>query len=154
MNRLTHWITALAILVGSAVSLSGCGQATASNPTRVEPATVEPIGDTGVKRLTLTDKAVERLAVTTAFVTKQPTESRAPGALGVGLLMPYAALLYLPDGSTFTYTNPAGHSYVREPVTVDSISGDQAVLTAGPPVGTAVVTTGGAELWGLEFGIK
>jgi hypothetical protein len=68
--------------------------------------------------------------------------------------MPYAALLYLPDGTTITYTNPDGHSYVREQVTVESIRDDQAVLTAGPPAGTKVVTTGGAELWGAEFGIK
>ena len=108
---------------------------------------IEAIGDTGVKRLTLTDKAVERLAITTAPVTEDLTAS---GAATGKLLIPYSALLYLPDGTTIAYTNPEGHAYVREMVTVESIRGDQAVLTAGPPVGTAVVTAGAAELWGTS----
>jgi hypothetical protein len=37
---------------------------------------------------------------------------------------------------------------------VESIAGERVVLTAGPPVDTRVVTTGGAELWGTEFGVK
>jgi hypothetical protein len=69
-------------------------------------------------------------------------------------VIPYAALLYLPDGKTITYTNPDRHSYVRQDVTVESIRGEQAVLSAGPAAGTRVVTTGATELWGAEFGIK
>ena len=89
-----------------------------------------------------------------APVDSDPSDPCVLVAQTVRLLIPYSALLYLPDGTTFTYTNPEGHAYVRETVSVESISGDQAVLTAGPKVGTAVVTTGGAELWGTEFGIK
>jgi hypothetical protein len=39
-------------------------------------------------------------------------------------------------------------------VAVESVRGHEVVLNAGPPAGTAVVTTGGAELWGAEFGIR
>lgn len=144
MHRTARWVTALALVIGIGLPLAGCGQAPASSTKAKEPYTSEPVGDSGVKRLTLTDKAVERLALDTALVTQ----------VGDRLVIPYAALLYLPDGTTITYTNPDGHAYVREPVTVESIRDDQAVLTAGPPAGTRVVTTGGAELWGAEFGIK
>jgi hypothetical protein len=144
MYRTARWVTALALVIGIGLPLAGCGQAPASTTKAKEPYTSEPVGDSGVKRLTLTDKAVERLALDTALVTQ----------VGDRLVIPYAALLYLPDGTTITYTNPDGHAYVREQVTVESIRDDQAVLTAGPPAGTQVVTIGGAELWGAEFGIK
>ncbi|GEL19912.1 hypothetical protein [Pseudonocardia asaccharolytica] len=144
MHRTTRWIAAAAVVVGAALPIAACGQSEATTAKAPEPAKVEPIGDTGVKRITLTDKAVERLAIETFPVTEHDGR----------LVMPHAALLYLPDGTTFAYTNPEGHSYVRAPVTVESIRGEQAVLTSGPAAGTAVVTAGGAELWGAEFGIK
>jgi hypothetical protein len=144
MHRTARWVTAFALVIGAGLPVAGCGQPPASTTKAKEPYTSEPIGDSGVMRLTLDDKAVERLALDTATVVQ----------VGDRLVMPYAALLYLPDGTTITYTNPGGHSYVREQVTVESIRDDQAVLTAGPPAGTKVVTTGGAELWGAEFGIK
>ncbi|MFC5994851.1 hypothetical protein ACFQE5_11590 [Pseudonocardia hispaniensis] len=144
MHRTTRWIAAAAVVVGAALPLAACGQSGATTAKAPAPATIEPVGDTGVKRITLTDKAVERLAIETF-----------PVAVHDGrLVMPYAALLYLPDGTTFTYTNPEGNSYVRAPVTVENIRGDQAVLSSGPPTGTLVVTAGGTELWGAEFGIK
>lgn len=156
MHRTTRWIAALSIVAAAAVGLSACASPPSSTAKTVEPFKSEPVGNAGVKRLTLTDKAVERLAIGTAAVTENSTLQRAGAGPTetVRLLMPYSALLYMPDGSTFTYTNPAGHSYVREPVTVESIQGDQVVLTSGPAVGTKVVTVGGTELWGAEFGIK
>jgi len=38
-------------------------------------------------------------------------------------------------------------------VKVESIDGDVVVLKEGPPPGTAVVTAGGSELTGIEFGV-
>jgi hypothetical protein len=144
MNRIARRITVLAIAVGAALPMSACAAAPSSTAKPQEQAKVEAVGDTGLKKLTLTDKAVQRLGITTAPV----------GAAGAQLQMPYSALLYLPDGTTFAYTNPEGTSYVRAAVGVQAIQGDQVVLVSGPPAGTAVVTTGGAELWGAEFGIK
>jgi hypothetical protein len=66
------------------------------------------------------------------------------------LTIPYAAVLYDTTGKTWVYTTSASLVFVRSPVTVDHIEGDQAVLTAGPAVGTAVVTTGAEELFGSE----
>jgi hypothetical protein len=43
--------------------------------------------------------------------------------------------------------------FVRAPIEVTDIRGDQALLSSGPPVGAAVVTVGGSELYGTEFGV-
>lgn len=147
MHRTPRWVAALTVVVAAGLPLAACASVPSTTHKTVEPVLVEPIGDTGVKRLTLEDRAVERLGITTAPITAGPTGQNQ-------LLMPYAALLYLPDGTTFAYTNPDGHVYVREDVTVATIQDDQVVLTSGPAIGTQVVTTGGAELWGAEFGIK
>jgi hypothetical protein len=42
---------------------------------------------------------------------------------------------------------------VRAEVTVVEIADDKASLSAGPPPGTAVVTVGAAELFGVETGL-
>ena len=68
-------------------------------------------------------------------------------------VIPYAALLYDLYGKTFAYTNPEPLVFIRQPVTVDYIDGDVAVLMDGPSVGTAVVTVGVAELYGADTGI-
>ena len=152
MNRITRCIATVSVVMAVGLSFAGCAAAPApTTAVGVEPVKLEAVGDTGIKKLTLTDKAVERLGITTVAVGASAGD---PATGGNRLVIPYSALLYLPDGTTIAYTNPEGHSYVRETVVVESIQGDQAVLTTGPKVGTAVVTTGGAELWGAEFGIK
>jgi hypothetical protein len=40
--------------------------------------------------------------------------------------------------------------YMRQEITVDSIQGDQVLLSKGPEAGTAVVTLGATELFGSE----
>ena len=65
-------------------------------PAGVAAATKEEAGG-DLSRLTLTDKAVERLSLATAKVTKG-----AGGALEV----PYGALIYDATGKTWVYTNP------------------------------------------------
>lgn len=70
------------------------------------------------------------------------------------LVVPYSAVMYHFDGSTWTYTNPEPFVYVRESITIDHIDGDVAFLSEGPPAGTTVVTVGAAELYGVEFGVK
>ena len=64
------------------------------------------------------------------------------------MVIPYDAVLYAADGSTFTYTSPKPHVFVRAPISVRNIRGDRAVLSAGPPAGTPVVTVGSQELFG------
>jgi hypothetical protein len=68
-------------------------------------------------------------------------------------LIPYAAVVYDTHGDTWAYTSSEPRTFVRHRVVVDYIEGDRAVLSEGPPTGTAVVTVGGAELLGTEFGV-
>ena len=46
-----------------------------------------------------------------------------------------------------------GKRFVESQIDVDDIAGDTARLSAGPPAGTQVVTTGAAELYGAEIGV-
>jgi hypothetical protein len=61
--------------------------------------------------------------------------------------VPYAAVLYDAVGKTWVYTNPAPLLFIRQPIQIDAIRGDDVLLVDGPPVGTTVVTVGGAELY-------
>jgi hypothetical protein len=68
-------------------------------------------------------------------------------------VVPYASLLYDIKGDTWIYTSPRTLVFVRHPVQVNYIDNEWAVLTEGPPAGTAVVSVGVAELYGTEFKI-
>ena len=136
------WRSVLVLACAASIGLSGCAAVKpATVPTGEAPASMEKVGD--LNRLTLTDKAVERLGLTTEKVTK-----------GSALELPYGALIYDGAGKTWVYTNPEPKTYIRAAVTVDKIIGDKVQLRSGPPAGTDVVTTGAAELFGAEFGTK
>lgn len=138
-----RWAAGLLAVVG--VVLPSCAKAEPSATTKTEPYTLEPIEGGVANRLVLEAKAAERLGLETATVDALPEAA--------GTSIPYAALLYDPDGTTSVYTNPDRLVYVRRAITVEYIQGDRVVLREGPPKGTPVVTTGGAELTGIEFGV-
>lgn len=147
MNRTPARVAALfAAMLLAAMLLAACSQPQASNsPT--SPVTIEEIEGSDAARLTLTERAVERLGIQTA---KVESSTVAPATLAI----PYAAVIYDPDGSAWAYTNPTSHTYMRARIQVARIIGDVALLTDGPAPGTAVVTVGGAELYGAETGVS
>src|SRR5512134_3687795 len=126
--------------------LAACQQA-AEKKEKVAPAHVEHIEGEEVSRVTLTEKAAERLAVTLDVVR----DERVGGTLRK--VVPYGAVLYDVNGRTWVYTSPESLVFVRREIVVDHIAGDLAVLTDGPPAGTRVVTLGATELHGAEFEI-
>ncbi len=69
-----------------------------------------------------------------------------------GLVVPSSAVLRDIDGGAWVYEAIEKGKYARRRVRVDRVVGDLAVLSAGPGVGTKVVTDGAAELFGTEFG--
>lgn len=69
-------------------------------------------------------------------------------------VVPYAAVLYGVHGETWVYSSPEPLVFVRQPIVIDYIEGDQAYLLEGPQVGTAVVTVGAEELFGTETGVS
>jgi hypothetical protein len=146
MLRNRRW----AILVIAVLPLAGCAETLESSAAaKSEPAKVEKIQGTELSRLRLEAKAAERLDLQTEEVALLP----GSGADGARTTIPYAALLYDSTGATFVYTSPEPLVFVRHPVTVESIQGDRVTLREGPPVGTVIVTAGGAELTGVEFGV-
>ena len=128
----------------AAFLLAACAQGEVAGIVSEDPPVkVEKNETTGLSRLTLSAKAAERLGIATGAVS----------AAGAGTTIPYAALVYDKTGKTWVYTNPQGRDFVRQAIEVERIEGDLAYLTSGPPVGTAVVTVGTAELWGVDTGV-
>ena len=134
------------LLIATGAALAGCGEAAGEyeDPETAghhEPAKLESIKGTDVKRVLFSAEGAERVGLQTAQV-------RVSGQKKV---IPYAAVIYDPEGDTFAYTSPEPRVYIREKVKVSRVDGDRAVLANGPPPGTKVVTVGAAEVYGTEF---
>lgn len=132
------------LAVAGVLLLAACTSGPPAGPATPSPLVVEELEGAELSRLTLSAKAAERLGIETVAVEE------APGGRGV---LPYSAVLYDPDGTTWVYTNPDGLTFIRSEIAVDRIEGDLAVLSSGPPAGTLVVTVGGPELYGAEHGV-
>jgi len=141
---------AIAALAVAGLQFAGC-QRESSSYKKVEPAHVEHVEGSDISRLTLTEKAMERLDVQTAPLAE--AEVGEEGSKQARSVVPYSAIMYVPDGKTFVYTSPQPRTFVRQAVNVDYIEGDSAVLNEGPPAGTQIVTVGVAELFGTEIGV-
>jgi hypothetical protein len=137
---------AVMVAVASA-SLSACAGPPASAAKGVEPFSLKPIDGTGLAEVKVTPLSARRIGIKTA-----PVREFAIGAT-VRKVVDYAALIYEPSGATSVYTNPKALVFVRHAVTVESNDGNNVVLSDGPPAGTPVVTVGGAQLLGMEFGV-
>ena len=136
---------AAAVCAALLFTVPGCAQTAAVTPAAAAgnaPAKVEKNTGTGIAKITLTERAVERLELKTEPVTA--------GDAGT-VRFPYGALLYDAAGKTWVYTSPANHAFERQAVTVSRVEGGIVVASDGPPPGTSVVTVGAAELFGAEF---
>jgi hypothetical protein len=142
------------VLIIAGLLLSACG-GTLADISEGEPASVEPIEGTDLNRVILTAKAAERLDIQTVPVREAEVvrKGAAGGEAELRMVIPYSAVLYGLNGDTFAYTNPEPLIFVQHSISIDYIDGDLAVLSDGPPSGTAVVTVGAAELYGTETGI-
>ncbi len=69
------------------------------------------------------------------------------------LVVPFAAVVYDVHGGAWVYEEVKPLTYARRRVAVRYVDGDDAILAAGPPSGTIVVTDGAVELFGTEFGV-
>lgn len=136
----------LAVLVVMSVVAAACSSPTAAAPT--EPAvTVEEIEGSELERLTLSASAAERLGVQTSPV-RAATET-GPGRM----VVPYSAVVYDAAGAAWAYENVEGLTFVRHPLTVESVVDGEAFLSDGPALEALVVTIGAAELFGVEKGV-
>jgi hypothetical protein len=125
-----------------AVAITGCGE----RPTQAaseEPAVVEEVDGSELSRITLSSDAARRLGITTVLV----------GTHGASLAVPYSAVLYDSEGHTWAYTSAEENVFQRHELIVERVEDGVAILRDGPAAGTAVVTTGAAELYGTETGV-
>ncbi|KRC88800.1 hypothetical protein ASE25_13315 [Terrabacter sp. Root85] len=139
-------LRSLSFMAGSivlAVAVTGC--TSEEEPPTTPPAVVEDVPGSEAKSVTLRADAAEAVGIRTAAVARGDATGR--------LTIPYAAVVYYLDGSTWAYTETGSHTFQRAPITVASITGDVATLTAGPPVGTPVVVVGAPEVFGAELEI-
>lgn len=138
-----------AVVIAAGLSLAGCS---AEAPTASEPAVTltdaSAADGTAIKTVQLTDHAVERLGITTGTVHR--ATRTVAGVSGEHKVLPYAAVVYDSEGSTWTYVNVSPRTYARARITVEAIQDDVAVLTDGPDDGAVVVTQGAPELLGAE----
>jgi hypothetical protein len=137
---------AAAVCAALVFSLPACAQTAAVTPVAEvanAPARVDKNAATGIAKLTVSERGLERLDLKTDLVKT--------GASGTGISLPYAALLYDADGKTWVYTSPTPQTFERQEVIVARIEAGVVTATAGPPAGTTIVTVGAAELFGAEF---
>jgi hypothetical protein len=136
------WLVTALLLVVVPLLATACG-GTAGVTESAPPAVVEHVKGSQVDRIRLTAEASKRIGIRTALVRS---------ANAGRLVIPYDALLYDPDGKTWTYTNPAPLVFRRQNVAVVRVEGASVLLNGGPAPGTRVVTQGATELWGVEYG--
>jgi hypothetical protein len=158
MSRLTRAVLgrwAVAVVAVAAVAVAVVALLTLPPPTEAEEdasaataaGRAEPIAGSDVSRVILTEESVKRLDIQTAPVRGGTVAGRPV------LLVPTSAVLYDPSGGAWAFTSPEPLVFLRVPVKVDSVRGDQATLSEGPPAGTVVVIRGVSELHGTEVGV-
>jgi len=124
------------------LALAGCGGADAMAG-QEKPITLTQIDGEDIWRLELSARAADRLDIQVGSVEQA----------GDTLAVPRAAVIIDPVGVYWVYTNPEPLVYVRHELRNVREENGQAYFEDGPPIGTAVVTTGVPELYGAEVGI-
>jgi len=142
MEHRNQWIV---LVMVAALPLVGCGQPqkAAQKGHAGSAAVVEATENPAVKRVTLSEKAVQRLGIQVADVT----------TAGQRLEAPYSALFYDGTGGEWVYVSPQPSVFVRAGIKVERIEGDTMYLSQGPAAGTKVVVAGAAILYGAEHGL-
>ena len=129
------------VVLAGTIVLASCAPV---EPTALEPIPAVEIKDgadeSAPKTLTLTPDAVRRLEIQTVVVE----DSSA---------IPFSAVIYDKTGAPWLYSSPQERTYIRVPVTIERVVGDTAELSAGPGVGTVVVTQAAIKLYGAETGV-
>lgn len=145
-HRRDRWVAAGLLL--ACLSAAGCSPSEATATDESGPSKVAPIKGSDRSQVVLTAEGAKRIGIKTEPV----------GATGAGtarqLVIPLAAVLYDNHGKTWTYTSPEPLTFVPKELVISRVEGDSAVLKSGPAPGTAVVTVGGAELLGAEYGVS
>ena len=139
MKRMNHLVIIMLMFAGFLLSACGGGQIPVTGE-KISPSTLEEIEGSELKRVILTEKAAERIGVQTVPVN--------------GRVVPYSAVIYDIEGNTWVYTNPEPLTFMRVPIVIDRIEGDQAFLSEALGTDAPVVTVGVIEIYGAETGVS
>ena len=135
----------IGIVLIASLQLSACsGQPQAAGADEPLPARVEHLTGAQPARITLTEDAARRLDLQTDVVSIENTSGVQE------TVIPYASIIYDTEGGTWVYASPAPLTFLRTPVQVQAIRGDDVVIAPGLTAGMAVVTVGAEELFGSE----
>ena len=142
MNRL---LTTGVVLAVAGLPLSACKEVETETATGYTPSHVEELkeGSKAFPHVTFTAEGARRTGVESARVQRDSGRT----------VVPYESLIYDGEGKTYVYTSPKPLNYLRTEVKVDRIDAGRVFLTRGPSVGSTVVTTGTAEVYGAELDI-
>jgi hypothetical protein len=146
MYSLIGRLTLLGMMV-SVLPLAACSQHDSHAAHAEHPAQVDKIEGSELSRVTLTEKAAERIDLKTTAIGEQDVDGT------LRKVVPYSSLIYDPKGRTWIYTSPQPRTFVRQQVEVDRIDGDQVFLADGPAAGTQIASMGVAEIYGAETGV-
>ena len=137
MKRI-HLFFLMSVMV-AALGLSACGPKPPTTE-KINPSTLKDIEGSDLKQVILTGKAAERIGVETVPASE--------------MVVPYSAVIYDIQGHAWVYTNPEPLTFVRAPIVIDRIEGDQAFLLEGLQTDAPIVTVGVAEIYGAETGVS
>ena len=129
----------LMLIMVAALQLTACGPAP-TTVVDVNPSTLKDIEGSDLKLVMLTEKAAERIGIETIPAS--------------GRVVPYAAVIYDVNGQAWVYTNPEPFMFLRVPVVIDRVEGDQVFLLQELGTDAPVVTVGVAEIYGAETGVS
>jgi multidrug efflux pump subunit AcrA (membrane-fusion protein) len=147
MKRDHHSKPALTALALTCLSLTSCRKLPEEEKPEQTAATVVHQEDKNPDQptvITLTEDARRRVDVHTAPIEQTEIAGKQQ------TVMPFAALLYSPDGATWAFVNNKPLTYIRQRIEAGPIIGDKVVITKGPAPGAQVVTVGASLLYGAE----
>lgn len=129
-------------MIAAGLLLAACDEVP-SNLREAQPYEVIGAEDAPIKRVKMADETAALLPVELKSVRREAGRK----------VVSHDAVIYNPDGDSFVYTKPEAEMYVRAPIEITRVTGNTAVLSEGPAVGTRIVTTGSAELLATEYEI-
>src|SRR5512143_736355 len=113
MKHFSYWMMLVLLIAG--LNLAACSPKPKAE--KIQPFRLEVMEETDLKRVVLTEKAVQRLDIQTSPVGIQAmngTEQK---------VIPYAAVLYDVHGAAWTYVSPQPLVFYRQPIVIDAIQG-------------------------------
>lgn len=142
LPNLQRKVAAGLAVLASGLVLGACSEVE-SNVRDSQPYEVIGAEDAAIKTVKMDDETAALLPVELATVRER----------GNRKVVPHNAVIYNPDGGSFVYTKPKAETYIRAPIDIVRVHGDDATLSKGPSAGTKIVTTGSAELLATEYEI-